>query len=84
MVYEPVELAQDFRTFDFESPWEGSNYVLPGDEKAAIVPDGPPQIDKPKVTQSPRETGAGKKANDEAAKNTPANPPAMDEKGKKA
>ena len=34
VVYEPVELAQDFRTFDFESPWEGSNYVLPGDEKA--------------------------------------------------
>jgi len=35
VVYEPVKLAQEFRTFDFESPWEGPNYVLPGDEKAA-------------------------------------------------
>jgi NADH-quinone oxidoreductase subunit C len=31
--YEAVELAQDFRTFDFMSPWEGADYVLPGDEK---------------------------------------------------
>ncbi|MEM6827762.1 MAG: NADH-quinone oxidoreductase subunit C, partial [Pseudomonadota bacterium] len=35
VVYEPVELAQDMRTFDFLSPWEGSDYVLPGDEKAS-------------------------------------------------
>lgn len=35
VVYEPVELPQDMRTFDFLSPWEGSEYVLPGDEKAA-------------------------------------------------
>lgn len=34
VVYEPVELAQDLRQFDFLSPWEGSDYVLPGDEKA--------------------------------------------------
>ncbi len=34
VVYEPVKLAQDMRTFDFLSPWEGSDYVLPGDEKA--------------------------------------------------
>lgn len=34
VVYEPVSLAQDFRTFDFMSPWEGAEYVLPGDEKA--------------------------------------------------
>ena len=34
VVYEPVELAQDFRSFDFTSPWEGADYVLPGDEKA--------------------------------------------------
>jgi NADH-quinone oxidoreductase subunit C len=32
--YEPVQLAQDFRKFDFLSPWEGAEYVLPGDEKA--------------------------------------------------
>jgi NADH-quinone oxidoreductase subunit C len=36
VVYEPVKLAQDFRTFDFTSPWEGAAYVLPGDEKAAL------------------------------------------------
>ena len=34
VVYEPVELAQDFRSFDFMSPWEGADYVLPGDEKS--------------------------------------------------
>ena len=34
VVYEPVELAQDLRTFDFMSPWEGADYILPGDEKA--------------------------------------------------
>ncbi len=34
VVYQPVELAQDLRQFDFLSPWEGSEYVLPGDEKA--------------------------------------------------
>lgn len=34
VVYEPVRLAQDFRSFDFLSPWEGTDYVLPGDEKA--------------------------------------------------
>ena len=34
-VYEPVELTQEFRSFDFESPWEGTRYVLPGDEKAS-------------------------------------------------
>ena len=34
VVYEPVELRQEFRQFDFLSPWEGTDYVLPGDEKA--------------------------------------------------
>ena len=34
VVYEPVELAQEMREFDFLSPWEGADYVLPGDEKA--------------------------------------------------
>jgi NADH-quinone oxidoreductase subunit C len=34
VVYEPVRLNQEFRSFDFESPWEGTTYVLPGDEKA--------------------------------------------------
>lgn len=34
VVYEPVKLQQEFRNFDFLSPWEGTDYVLPGDEKA--------------------------------------------------
>ncbi|OBZ96276.1 NADH dehydrogenase [Pararhizobium polonicum] len=34
VVYEPVELKQEFRNFDFMSPWEGTDYVLPGGEKA--------------------------------------------------
>jgi NADH-quinone oxidoreductase subunit C len=34
VVYERVRLTQEFRQFDFESPWEGVDYVLPGDEKA--------------------------------------------------
>jgi NADH-quinone oxidoreductase subunit C len=38
VVYEPVQLAQDLRQFDFMSPWEGADYVLPGDEKAEGKP----------------------------------------------
>jgi NADH-quinone oxidoreductase subunit C len=34
VLYEPVRLAQEFRNFDFLSPWEGTDYPLPGDEKA--------------------------------------------------
>ncbi|MFO0388434.1 MAG: NADH-quinone oxidoreductase subunit C [Alphaproteobacteria bacterium] len=34
VVYEPVKLNQAYRSFDFLSPWEGADYVLPGDEKA--------------------------------------------------
>jgi NADH-quinone oxidoreductase subunit C len=34
VVYEPVKLTQEFRNFDFMSPWESAKYVLPGDEKA--------------------------------------------------
>ena len=37
VVYEPVTLNQEFRSFDFESPWEGADYVLPGDEKASTA-----------------------------------------------
>lgn len=41
VVYEPVQLTQDFRTFDYLSPWEGMTDVqLPGDEKGAIPPVG--------------------------------------------
>ena len=34
VVYEPVKLVQEYRQFDFMSPWEGAEYVLPGDDKA--------------------------------------------------
>src|SRR5512137_1187778 len=34
VVYEPVKLVQDYRQFDFMSPWEGAQYILPGDQKA--------------------------------------------------
>ena len=36
VVYEPVSLVQEYRQFDFTSPWEGAQYVLPGDEKEAV------------------------------------------------
>ena len=39
VVYEPVKLTQDFRTFDFLSPWEGAQAQLPGDEKAGVGED---------------------------------------------
>jgi NADH-quinone oxidoreductase subunit C len=38
VVYEPVKLKQEFRNFDFVSPWEGMNEILPGDEKASRNP----------------------------------------------
>jgi NADH-quinone oxidoreductase subunit C len=44
VVYEPVKLTQDFRRFDFLSPWEGMDRLLPGDEKAS----SPPQAAAPK------------------------------------
>ena len=59
VVYEPVKLAQDFRTFDFMSPWEGAQYVLPGDEKGALpqakgapTPVSAEQVQKANATQS--------------------------------
>jgi NADH-quinone oxidoreductase subunit C len=42
VIYEPVKLTQDFRTFDFLSPWEGMTPLLPGDEKANVAPPAPP------------------------------------------
>lgn len=72
--YEPVSLAQDFRTFDFLSPWEGAEYALPGDEKAiksGQPPRGtPPKVDAPKTTEKPSQTGAGEPANTVAKKRT--------------
>ena len=80
VVYEPVKLAQDFRSFDFMSPWEGAQYVLPGDEKAPAAPTPPappppppaqpaaPAVATPKTTEKPADTGAGEPANKAAAK----------------
>ncbi len=42
VMYDKVKLAQEFRTFDFLSPWEGTDYVLPGDEKAKAQGNKPP------------------------------------------
>jgi NADH-quinone oxidoreductase subunit C len=39
VVYEPVKLMQEFRNFDFLSPWEGMDDAIPGDEKAGLAPD---------------------------------------------
>jgi NADH-quinone oxidoreductase subunit C len=87
VVYEPVELPQEMRTFDFLSPWEGAEYVLPGDEKAegAAVADagskGPPKVDDPKVTEKPSDTGAGAKADAKAADKVSAGAPAEEDGG---
>jgi len=71
VVYEPVELAQDFRTFEFTSPWEGADYPLPGDEKAAVPP-----VVQVKTTESPKQAGAGEKANAKAAEKVAPEKPA--------
>lgn len=70
VVYEPVDLPQDLRTWDFMSPWEGADYVLPGDEKVAQQP-APPPVAEPKVTEKKGQSGAGEptdsKANEKVA-----------------
>jgi NADH-quinone oxidoreductase subunit C len=84
VVYEPVSLPQDFRSFDFLMPWEGPEYVLPGDEKAKPEAPGAPSPARPpsgtapqnvktpaeeaKVTEKPADTGAGAPADEEATK----------------
>ena len=84
VVYEPVSLPQDFRNFDFQMPWEGPEYRLPGDEKAkpqgpgAPSPAPPPAgqatvnpatpAKTPKTTDKPADTGGGAGANAEAKK----------------
>lgn len=83
VIYEPVRLAQDFRSFDFMSPWEGAEYILPGDEKAPAAPPAPPPpppaappaapaVSTPKTTDAPAQTGAGEAAKKAAAKRSPA------------
>lgn len=65
VVYEPVKLAQDFRTFDFTSPWEGADYVLPGDEKAGL----------PEAKGAPTPLTADQIAKADAAQSKAAPPP---------
>ena len=51
VVYEPVKLTQEFRSWDFLSPWEGMTdtaVMLPGDEKAPIMPPGDPSLKLPR------------------------------------
>ena len=78
VVYEPVELAQDLRQFDFMSPWEGADYVLPGDEKAGSEAPG---TSTPKSTETPSDTGAGKATNKKAAESESAPAPAKGSEG---
>ena len=84
VVYEPVSLPQDFRAFDFLMPWEGPEYVLPGDEKAKPEAPGAPSrapapsgsttqnaktpAEEKKTTDSPADTGAGAPADKEATR----------------
>ena len=84
VVYEPVSLPQDFRTYDFLMPWEGPEYRLPGDEKAtaeepgatspAPAPNSPPGVDVKtpaevaKTTETPAQTGGGAPADRAATK----------------
>ena len=74
VVYEPVKLAQDFRNFDFLSPWEGADYVLPGDEKAGGTGEAPG-----KGAPTPM-TAKEVKASDDKAKAAPPPTPKTTEK----
>jgi NADH-quinone oxidoreductase subunit C len=81
VVYEPVRLAQDFRSFDFMSPWEGAQYVLPGDEKAAAPPapaaapaPPPPAAPEAKGAPTPLTADQVKKSDDAVSAPPPATP----------
>ena len=83
VIYEPVDLPQDFRLWDFLMPWQGPEYRLAGDEKAmpeqaggpspapppvgGAIVNPPTPAETPKTTDTPADTGAGKPA-DKAAK----------------
>src|SRR3954447_4988257 len=84
VVYEPVALPQDFRSFDFLMPWEGAEYLLPGDEKAVGEAPGAPSpapapgkttpqnvktpAETSKTTDTPAQTGGGAPADKQATK----------------
>ena len=79
VVYEPVQLAQDFRTFDFTSPWEGAAYVLPGDEKGGILPEAKgaytpataDQVQKADASKTPAKAPEGTSGSYAKGENTP-------------
>ena len=75
VVYEPVQLAQDFRTFDFTSPWEGAEYVLPGDEKAAL----PQAKGAPTPVTADQIRKAGDDQSDKKAADAPSQPYAKED-----
>ncbi|MCA1748732.1 MAG: NADH-quinone oxidoreductase subunit C [Sphingomonadales bacterium] len=62
VVYEPVELPQDFRTFDFMSPWEGAEYILPGDEKAGEEEGAPTPVDADEMAEDQDKEPVGEDA----------------------
>ena len=74
--YEPVQLAQDFRNFDFLSPWEGADYILPGDENTGEDAGKAAPPPTPKTTDTATQTGAGKAANKEVVKRSARKPKA--------
>jgi len=78
--YEPVQLAQDFRNFDFLSPWEGADYVLPGDEKTGEGAGNGVPPPTHKTTDTAAQTGAGKATNTEAVKRSVRKPKATGDK----
>ena len=78
VVYEPVRLAQDFRNFDFLSPWEGAEYRLPGDEKAALpqekggyTPATADQVQKADMAKSASTAPAGTDGGYAAGRSSP-------------
>ena len=74
VVYEPVELTQDLRSFDFMSPWEGADYVLPGDEKAPAPVAAPAPAPAPAPVPAPAPAPAAK-TEDAPAKAAPVRKP---------
>jgi NADH-quinone oxidoreductase subunit C len=82
VVYEPVKLAQDLRQFDFMSPWEGAEYVLPGDEKA--VAPSPPAPPPPAPAPAPEVKAKKAAVPKKATAKKPAAKKAAPKKGDKA
>jgi len=97
VVYEPVKLAQDYRNFEFQSPWEGAAYQLPGDEKGQVpqakgaqTPLSADTIAKADAAKAPAQAPAGTSGSyakgtnppgDAAANARPADPQVVPTKG---